>query len=160
MEKKDLTIYPGSYMSRLFDLSRFGDFFNEFDKVFKGWDLDMKSFTDMQPKTSFPKINVSETDDAYEVEVALAGFNKEDISLEIKDNCLLIKADKKEEISEEGKKYLMREISSRSFRRALNLPSKILTNDIKCVHKDGIITCTLSKEKRKIDKDTIKIDIQ
>lgn len=162
MTKKDLTLYSGSPMRRLFEISRFGDIAAEFDRLFNHWDLDMKTFTDMQPKATFPKVNVAETEDKYEVEVALAGFDKEDISMELRDNCLCIKADKKEEVSDEDseKKYLMKEISSRSFRRALNFPSKIMTDDIECNHKDGVIKCILKKEKPvEIADDTIKIDI-
>jgi len=160
--KKDLVVYPGSNLSRIVDLGRFGgmDLIEEFDRLFRGWDLDMKAFTDMQPKSAFPKINVAETDEAYEVEVALAGFDKDDISLELKDNCLCVKADKQQEVVEEEKKYLMKEISSRSFRRALNLPQKVLTDEIECSHKDGVITCVLKKEGQVEPKDnTIKIDI-
>lgn len=161
--KKDLTLYSGSPMRRLFEISRFGDIFDEFDKLWKHWDLDMKTFADMQPKSAFPKVNVSETDSEYEVEVALAGFDKEDISMELKDNCLCIMADKKEEVSDEDseKKYLMKEISSRSFRRALNFPAKIMTDDIECSHKDGVIKCILKKDKpEEIEDNTIKIDIK
>ena len=163
MTKKDLVVWPGSGLSRMMNLNRFGDIFEEFDKLWRNWDLDMKAFSDMQPKANFPKLNVAETDDSFEVEVALAGFDKEDLSLELKDNCLLIKADKQEEISEEdGKKYLMREISSRSFRRALNLPKKVLTDDIECTHKDGVVKCVLKKEPElpAPEDDIIKIDIQ
>lgn len=159
-KKKDLTLWSGSPLSRLNTVSRFGDMFREFDNLFRNWDLDMRAFTDLQPKAGFPKINVAETDESFEVEVALAGFDKEDISMELKENCLCIKADKKEEVSEEDKKYIMKEISSRSFRRALNLPVKVMTDDIKCSHKDGIITCTLKKEAPALpEDDTIKIDI-
>lgn len=164
MTKKDLVVWPGSQVSRMMNLNRFSDIFAEFDKLFRGWDLDMKSFSDMQPKASFPKINVAETDEAFEVEVALAGFDKDDISMELKDNCLCIMADKKEEISEEysDKKYLMREISSRSFRRAINLPKKVLSDDIECVHKDGVIKCVLKKEAPlpAPEDNIIKIDIK
>lgn len=158
---KDLTPYTGSQLGNMLRVGRFGDIFEEFDKLFKGWDLDMRAFTDLQPKAKFPKINVAETDEGFEVEVAIAGFEKDDISLELKDNCLLIKADKQVEVKEEDKKYLMREITSRSFRRALNLPKKVLTDDIECSHKDGIITCTLKKEPPvEIKDDTVRIDIQ
>lgn len=161
MNKKDLIVYPGSQMSRLFNLGRFNDIIDEMDNLFRGWDLDMRTFSDMQPKSNFPKINVAETEEAYEVEVALAGFNKDDIALELKDNCLYVKADKTEENSEENKKYLMKEISSRSFRRALNLPKKVLTDSIECSHKDGVITCVLKKEGEfKKEDGVVKIDIQ
>ena len=159
--KKDLTIFTGSPLSRLMDFRRFDDMFRAFDDAFKHWDLDMKTFTEMQPKGSFPKMNVSETDEAIEVEIALAGFDKEDLTLELKDNCLCVKADKKEEVSDNGKNYIMKEISSRSFRRALNLPTKVKVDDIKCTHKDGIITCVLQKDVPQLAEDEpIKIDIQ
>jgi HSP20 family protein len=149
-------------LRRLFEVSRFGDFFDEFDKLWRGWDFDMKTFSDLQPKTAFPKIDVAETDDAFEVKVALAGFDKDDINMELRDNCLYIKADKKKETTEENKdkKYLMKEISSRSFRRALNLPKKVLADEIKCTHKDGVITCVLKKESiTDTEDDTVKIKI-
>jgi HSP20 family molecular chaperone IbpA len=161
MTKKDLILTPSK--RGLKSLSRFGDrFFDEFDRIFGDWDLDMRTFVDMQPKAAFPKVNVSETEDQYEVEVALAGFNKEDISMELKDNCLCIKADKKEEVSEEdaSKKYLMKEISSRSFRRALNFKDKVETEDIDCTFKEGIVKCILNKKKPEIkEDDTVKIEI-
>ena len=161
MMKKDLTLYTGSPLSRLFKLDRFGDFTAEFDKLWKNWDLDMRMFSDMQPKVSFPKINVTETDEEYVVEIALAGFKTEDISLELKDNCLCVKADSAEESSEEDRKYLMKEISSRSFRRVLNFPTKVLPDNIKCDHDNGIVRCVLLKDlPKQIESNTIKIDIK
>jgi HSP20 family protein len=158
--KKDLIIKPGSRMSRLFGINRFSDIFDEFDKLWETWDLDMRSFMDLQPKSNFPKINVTENETTYEVEIALAGFDKDDISIELKDNSLFIKANKKEENTEEDKKYLMKEISSRSFRRVLSLPKKVLLDDIKCTHKNGVIECVLTKEQHiEEDDGSIKIDI-
>ncbi len=40
--KKDLTLYSGSPLSRLYGLGRFGDIFSEIDKIWKDWDFDMK----------------------------------------------------------------------------------------------------------------------
>lgn len=161
MTKKDLTFYTGSPLSRMNLISRFGDIFDEFDRLWKHWDLDMKTFCDLQPKSAFPKVNVVETDKAYEVEIALAGFNKDDIKLEIKDNCLCVIADRKEEVSEEeDKRYLMKEISYRSFRRALNLPKKVVADGIECVHEDGVVKCVLPKEAPPVlDDGIVKIDI-
>lgn len=161
MTKKDLTVWSDSPVGRLLNARRFSDIFREFDNSFRDWNLDMKTFTDLQPKAKFPKVNVIEADEAYEVEIAIAGFDKEDVSLELKDNCLYIKADKTEEVSDEGRKYLMKEISSRSFRRALSLPARVLTDDIVCNSKDGVITCVLKKEAVQIPEDDIvKIEVK
>lgn len=162
MTKKDLTIYSGSPLSELFRVSRFGDMLKNFDSLWKNWDYDMQIFTDLQPKTAFPKVNVAETDDLYEIEVALAGFEKEDINMELKDNCLYIMADKKEETLNENydKKYLMKEISSRSFRRALNLPKKVEEDSVECSFKDGTVKCILKKEETKVKDSAVKILIK
>lgn len=159
--KKDLSLYTGPYLDRIFGTRGLLDMIPDAGKFWKDWNYDMKVFSDLQPKTNFPKINVIETDDGYEVEIALAGFDKEDLSLEIKDNCFCIKATKKEENSEESKKYLMKEISSKSFRRALSFPKKILTDNIGCTYKDGIVSCVFKKEVEKAPEDsTIKINIK
>jgi len=152
-EKGLMTLRPDS-LSRLFH-SRFDDFFDNFWKDFS---IDASAFANLQPKSSFPKINVVETDTDYEVEIALAGFDKDDLSLEIKDNCLLIKADKKEESKNEDKRYLMKEISSRSFRRMVKFPIKIDTDKIDCSFENGIVNCTIGKEDVEKD-DLVKIKI-
>jgi HSP20 family molecular chaperone IbpA len=160
MKNRSLVNYtPGWLSSRWQGLGGLSDIFDEMDRMWNQFDV--KTFTDLQPAGKFPKINVAETDDKYEVEIAVAGFDREDVELELKDNCLCVKADRKEEVKEEDKKYLVREISSRSFRRALQFPKKVLTNDIECRFEDGVITCVLAKEPEKqIEDDTIKIDIQ
>lgn len=142
-------------LSRFFGASRFEDIFDNF---WKDWTLDMRAFADLQPKSSFPKINVVETDEEYEVEIALAGFDKDDLSLELKDNCLLIKADKKEESEDKDKKFLMREISSRSFRRMLKFPVKVDSDKIDCSFENGIVNCIIGKEDIEKD-DLVKIKI-
>ena len=158
--KKDLSLYTGSPLSRMFDLNRFGDMFDTFDKLWKNWDIDYKMFTDLQPKSAFPKVNVVETDEAYEVDIALAGFSKDEVSLEFVDNCLCIKADKQVEEKEEDKKYLMKEISSRSFRRALSFVKKVDTTNIESSYDSGVVRCTLKKLPEINPKDdTVKIEI-
>jgi len=97
-----------------------------------------------QSQSSFPKINVLETDTTYGVEIAIAGFTKDDINLELKDNVLIISAEKKIEKTE-NEKYLRREISSRAFHRAVKFPKKIDTKSIKADYKDGIVNVELDK---------------
>ena len=160
---KDVTLYSRLPLRGLFEVNRFNDIFDEFDRIWKDWTLDTRSFADIQPKSSFPKVNVIETKSAYEVDIALAGFSKEDISLELKEGCLLIKADKKQEECSEGsgRKCLMKEISYRSFRRSLIFPKEIEADKIDCTYKNGIVKCILSKKKEDLEKpDAVVIDIK
>jgi len=160
MENKDekSLVSPGS-LSRMYALSHFDDFFKDihdtfwkrFDDMMDRWDLDMHAFKSLQPKSSFPKVNVVEKEDSYDIEIAVAGFDREDVELELKDNALMIKADKTEEKcegdpdDEECKKYLAREIASRSFRRTIVFPAEVNAEDVSANYKNGIISCRVGK---------------
>jgi HSP20 family protein len=144
--------------------ARFNDLFDAFNKLMdEGWD---NKYFELQRKTSFPKVNVSETDNGYEVEIALAGFNKEDVELELRENCLYIKVEKTNKCRceddcecRDNKNYLVREIAHRSFRRCIQFPMNIDTSKIDTEFKCGVLTCTLGKED--INKpEIVKIDIK
>ena len=158
--KKDLVVGSGS-KGGLAVLNRFNDLFEDlWDSYWKNWDLDVSVFDQLQPKTSFPKINLYEKDDEYEIKIAVADFDKDGVELELKDNTLLIKGENKEENKECGK-CLCREISSRSFRRAVRFPKEIDAEKINCSYKNGVISCTIGK-KEVVEEDSgivkIKID--
>ena len=156
-------------MGRLFALNRFDDIFEHsfaplfkrFDELWKNWDLNMEAFDKLQPKGSFPKVNVIENEDSYDVEIAVAGFDKDNVSLELKDNAMLIKADKTEETccEENEKKYLAKEISSRSFRRTIVFPGEVNVDDITAKYDDGLIKCRVGKVIEDIPT-SVKIDIE
>ena len=161
--QKDLMIRPSStngltVFSRFHDL--FDDMFHKWDEAWKHWDLDTRVFEDLQPGGRFPKVNVSETKESYEIEIAAAGFSKEDLALELKDNILLIKGDRREESKDccGCKSYLRREISSRSFRRVIRFPREVDTSKIDCTHEDGIVKCKIGKKDVK-EEDMVVIDI-
>lgn len=144
--------------------TRFNDLFDAFHKLMdEGWE---NKYFELQKKTSFPKVNVSETDDEYEVEIALAGFDKDDVELELRENCLYIKVERTDKCRCEdecectdNKKYLVREIAHRSFRRCLQFPMSIDTSKISTDFKSGVLTCVLGKEG--IEKpEVVKIEIE
>ncbi len=99
----------------------------------------------LRSKGNFPKVNVAETDTAYEVEIAIAGLNKEDVILELKNNCLYITAGKTENKKNEEKSFLYREISRRSFQRTIRFPSKVDVEGVLGAYDNGIISCTIKK---------------
>ena len=118
-----------------------------------------KVFEDIQPKASLPKLNVSETDEKYEVEISAAGFNKEDIELEVRDNTLFIKCEHNEEKTDSDKNYLMKEISQRSFKRVLRFPKKIDAEAITCEYQNGIVHMDVGKKVAVKEEDGIKLII-
>lgn len=152
-----------SPMGRLFGLSRFhDDVFSLMDELWSGFSLDANVFDQIQPKGNFPKVNVKSTECDYKIEIAVAGFDKDNIELELKDNALFIKADRKEEDGEqeEDGTWLRREIAHRSFRRVVQFPEQIDSNKIDCKYENGIISCSIGKVQCESEEDVVKINIE
>jgi len=105
----------------------------------------IKIFEDLQPQSSFPKVNVSETDTAYGVEIAVAGFDAEDIKLNLEGQDLIISAEKKEEKEEVEKNYLRKEISSRAFQRVVRFPCEVNPEKVVAECKNGIVYVNAEK---------------
>lgn len=129
--------------------------------TFMNGDFDIQFFSDIQPhKSNFPKIDVYETEDSYDVEIAVAGYNKDDVDLELKDNAFIIKADvsTSDEDCDDDKRCIRREISRRSFRRFVRFPRKIDASNVNCKYDNGIIYCSIGKLKD-VNNGSVKIEI-
>lgn len=167
-KKKDLVCGNNDPFVGMFTPSRFHDVFDSMysvmDRAWRDLDLTGDAFYALQPtKNSFPKINVSENEDAYEVSIAVSGFSKNNMELEFKDSCLFIKLDEStvaEEPEDKPKRWLTREIASRSFRRAINFPIEIDGTGIKSTFDEdkSLVICVLPKV-IKTEPETIKIKI-
>lgn len=146
----------------LFKPSRFMDLISEMNNLASELWGDFKDpmFGSYQTSSKFPKVNVSENDTSYTVDIAVAGFAKEDVGLELKDNCLFIKADKKDEDTSEDTKTLLREVSYRSFQRTIQFPSEIDPASVECNYENGMIKCILGKKLAGDPENVVKINIQ
>src|SRR5947207_15838413 len=67
---------------------------------------------------NFPPVNISETKDAYELELNVPGRNKEDFKITVDKNILTVSFDKKEQSKDENKKQIKSEFSLQSFKRS------------------------------------------
>ncbi len=153
-----LSVFNDGHFNDLFTMMH-----NFMDRAWDDWDLTGDAFYALQPKATLPKINVAETESAYEIEIATSGIDKDDLKLEFKDSCLFIKADKSEdkEFDDDEKKWLRREISSRAFRRSIKFPIKIDSSSITSTYNDsrGVVVCILPKVKKE-ELGTVKINIE
>ncbi len=113
-----------------------------------------------------PKMNVSETDKNYELEICVPGLKKEDLNISIDpDNNLVVemvqeeKSDDKQK--ENGRKYLRREFSRMQFKQMMTLPDNVKKEDIKARVNDGILYIELPKvteQEKKALSQTIQIN--
>jgi len=132
----------------------------------RGFDLLNSMLDEFNPveqngfKTEFsPAINTREGEYAYHVEVDLPGMKKEDITIQIEDNKLIISGERKvkEEIKEED--YYKVESSFGTFSRSFSLPDDADIENIHAESKDGVLEVVVPKLKvQKVEK-TKKIAI-
>ena len=108
-----------------------------YDKVFDN----LSRYVDNSvTSTGFPPYNIrKEGDYHYVIEMALAGFSKEDIEIEVADGTLSVRSDKKDDASDN----LYRGISFRKFNRKFTLSDDIVVND--AALDNGMLTINLER---------------
>ena len=121
-----------------FDKNKFIPYSIGFDDLFdRLFDMDLES------SSSYPPYNISKVDDNnYIIEMALAGFNRDDIEIELADSELTVRS-KKRENSSKDVNLIHQGISHRSFNRKFTLSEEILVKNAEM--KDGMLIIKLQK---------------
>jgi molecular chaperone IbpA len=92
---------------------------------------------------NFPPYNIEKTaDDAYRISLAVAGFSDEDLSVEVKENALVISAQKPQDEGE--RTYLHRGIATRAFERKFQLADHVRV--VGASHVNGMLHIDLARE--------------
>ncbi len=104
--------------------------------------------------------DVYEKDGQVITETNLAGFNPENVDIEIEDDSIKITASfedtKEEKNDKEGRKYYKKEMVQKNFSRLIPLPNAIKDKEAKAEYKDGILKITAPKDSQK-EKVKLKI---
>lgn len=93
-----------------------------------------------------PPVNISESEQTFNIEVLAAGINKEDIKLQVVDNLLTISYEKNEPAQEAKGKVLRHEFAVRSFKRSFTLGESVDAEKINASYENGILNVTLPKK--------------
>ncbi|TSJ40878.1 Hsp20/alpha crystallin family protein [Mucilaginibacter corticis] len=104
------------------------------------------SFLNEKAATRTPAVNISESDNQFEVDLAIPGLSKEDIKINLDKNVLSVSADKKTETVDENKKFTKREYSFNSFSRSFTLPESADHSKIEADYTAGILKLTIAKK--------------
>jgi HSP20 family protein len=92
-----------------------------------------------------PSVDVSETDTEMKVRAELPGMTQDDIELNLQDNVLTLKGEKKQEKKEGKEDYHRMECCYGSFTRSFTLPASVEQDKVQASFKDGILEITLPK---------------
>lgn len=111
---------------------------------------------------SVPAVNIKETEDNFELELAVPGMTKKDFKIEFENDMLTISSEKKEEKKSDDNNgnYCRREFSYQSFKRSFSLPDNAVNGDkIRATYQDGILRVELPKREELKPKPARSIEI-
>ena len=133
MTSKDLSIFNSL---RPYSIG-FDDMFDQFESMLGNGSLAMQS--------NYPPYNIRKVgNDKYAIEVAVAGFSKNDVEVEYEDNLLTVKTkDIKRSEEKDGDEVIHRGISQRSFARSFTIADDVKVNGAEL--KDGLLTISCEK---------------
>ena len=125
--------------------------FNNLRPITVGFDNMFDHFEDMMDDSffgrsiaNFPPYNIVKTgENSYDVELALAGFNKKDIEVEYKENQLTVKSKKQEETKDEDGNIIHRGISKRMFSKSFTIASDVEVKGAEL--KDGLLKISMER---------------
>jgi molecular chaperone IbpA len=115
----------------------FDNMFDHFESMFDG---DVFSV----PTVNFPPYNIVKTGDfTYDVELALAGYSKDDITVDYADNLLTVKSIKKSDESKDEDGVLHRGIAKRYFSKAFTIADDVEVKGAEL--KDGLLKISMER---------------
>ena len=91
----------------------------------------------------YPPYNIERTDEnAYRVEIAVAGFRPEELNIEVKENLLTVQGRKA--ANDDQRKFLHRGLAERNFERRFQLADYVVVTEAKLA--DGLLSISLKRE--------------
>jgi molecular chaperone IbpA len=137
------------------------DLFKDFDKFYVGFDEQYNRLSKIHDDLTknvpnYPPFNIKKTgDNTYVVELAVAGFGKQDIEIELADNKMIVKGNTNSEEKETD--FLWKGIANRNFTRTFALEDQVIVQDAELLN--GMLRIMLERiipEHRKPRKVEVK----
>ena len=119
-------------------------FFNDFlNRDLYDWNNQNYSLTN----TTIPAVNIKETENEFEVDMAAPGMEKNDFKIELNNSILTISSEKQSENeTREGKNVTRREYSYQPFSRSFTLPAIVETEKITAKYENGLLRVNIPKK--------------
>lgn len=115
---------------------------------------------ELTSKFSMPAVNIKNSENEFEIELAAPGLKKEDFNIEVEENLLKLSVNKTAENLEEKENYTRKEFSYFNFQRSFALPKDLVdTENVQATYADGILKVLLPKQKE-LKESVKKITVQ
>ena len=135
-------VRPPSIPETAFPLPFFRPFGRELEWVFNRLGFGPPAFEPREPFWT-PDVEMFERNNTLIVRAELPGLKKEDVTVEVAENELVLKGERKHEKEEKGEGYYRSERSYGSFYRALSLPEGAKIDAAKATVSDGVLEVTM-----------------
>jgi len=141
-------------------LMRFSNQHPLFDRFFENDLFDWSNRNYSTTSTTLPSVNIKESNEDFEVEVAAPGFSKNDFKVELNHDLLTISSEKQiEKETKEDQQFSLREFSYQSFSRSFTLPNSADSEKIRAKYEDGILRIIIPKKEEAKPKPARQIAI-
>jgi HSP20 family protein len=105
-----------------------------------------------------PAVDIYETPDTVEMKAELPGLSRDDIEIQIRDNTLTLRGERRFAKEAQEENYLRIERAYGAFQRSFTLPATVQQEKIRAVFRDGVLELTLPKaEEAKPKKIAIEV---
>ena len=92
-----------------------------------------------------PSVEVTDTDSSIDVTAELPGVSKEDVDVDLENNVLTIRGEKKQQKEEKEKEHYLFERYYGSFQRSFSLPAPVDESSVKAEFRNGVLKIHLDK---------------
>lgn len=92
-----------------------------------------------------PSTDLTETDDAFELQMDVPGLSKEDIKLNLQNNTLTVSGERAREQKQDDEDHVRVERVFGSFHRTFTLPDAVDPDNIEATYDDGVLTISVPK---------------
>lgn len=123
----------------------FAGLHRELDRMLEDFGRSFPSLGSSEAQGLVPATDVVETDKEIEITAELPGLEDKDVQIDLSDNVLTIRGEKKAQREEKDKNYRMVERSYGSFYRSLELPAGVDAGAIKATITNGVLKVTVPK---------------
>lgn len=138
------------------------DLFPNVKNIFEDFWADTPDFMNrmIHTGTTLPAANIHETENAYEIELAVPGLKKEDLKIKLDNHRLLISSEQKTEKEAKEKNYTRREFSFQTFQRSFTLPEDAQPDGIGAKYDEGVLHVSVPRKAQTPDAEQREINIQ
>lgn len=126
----------------------FANLHRELDRMLEDFGRGFPGFgtiSESVPQALTPATDVIETDKEIQITAELPGLEDKDVKIDLSDNVLTIRGEKKAEKEEKDQNYRMIERSYGAFMRSIELPSGVDAGAIKATIANGVLKVIVPK---------------